>query len=503
MRIKKDKADFGLLYEYALTLTGSTSKLEPSYCDASITTWKNVGFYLTYFVFRYVLDCKSYEEALEVLSLDVLERYSIKHFYTKPGRMMIGIGSEEIGMTEEEIKESGIPTFEAELSGNQSEPAILWGAEVALDILYHDIPPEKQVETALAHPSKTAYTSRNKTMQSVLDAMNTFARKAFIWLLVPLMTLMLSMSHAKADEIRFDPDGNFVADGGINHYDGQSCQSREETKELEQRLSDKGFVLFEKGYISDEEYDLMADYVLPPYWRDEQNYPPQKHHIYVPADSYYDALNQIREGGATYWYTDLELSFGTVMIDYFTWDQIDLIGTESHSINELVDPDFVAYLEITSPVSCEVKLTQNYTGQYFMLYVANDKPLMVGISEGIYTVSAINDSGISMSDGYLVLEHERDTVENPMKYSLSKLTNKYGIHDSDISDKPNLDINSDGTFGDSYKTDVQEEKQQTAKKSDKNIASKGIKWIVGGSLILLVLVGVGIFIYYKRNRRGL
>ena len=85
-----DKMDKNLLYMYVSLLTGEQKQLHLfSRSEEELTEnevhkreaqAKNNGFYMVWFVYRYVLQCETLEEALALPANEVIEKYGLKSF---------------------------------------------------------------------------------------------------------------------------------------------------------------------------------------------------------------------------------------------------------------------------------------------------------------------------------------------------------------------------------------------------------------------------------------
>lgn len=143
-----DEWNPNLLYQYARNhnrtnetcqLTGSTSET----------------YYLIWFVFRYVLDCKTYEEALKYADESTFSKYGISDslFYRsyemaeEKTERLIAIGSEEFGKVIIKISEKSFYQ-----SSNKSR--IQNTIEFLLDIIYHRYNYLEQIECYIRHFSK-------------------------------------------------------------------------------------------------------------------------------------------------------------------------------------------------------------------------------------------------------------------------------------------------------------------------------------------------------------
>lgn len=73
-----DKMNYNILYEYADVIAGTKSNLDLHSTDEDERQKK--AYYIINFVYKYVLNCETLEEALSCTSDDLLKKYHLKHF---------------------------------------------------------------------------------------------------------------------------------------------------------------------------------------------------------------------------------------------------------------------------------------------------------------------------------------------------------------------------------------------------------------------------------------
>lgn len=94
-----DRLDLNLLYRYAQIVSGEASYLREPNKSTSSTEDKNTnsdrcqkGFYLFWFVFRYILKCETLEQALEYANEETLRKYCLLGYVkTRNAVMYIGL----------------------------------------------------------------------------------------------------------------------------------------------------------------------------------------------------------------------------------------------------------------------------------------------------------------------------------------------------------------------------------------------------------------------------
>ena len=97
-----DKMDKNLLYTYTSKLTNGghsrgyyiPSTTGNAECDElfDAEAKRKLAYYLIWFVYRYVLNCKTYEESLKYANLDVLKRYKLMPLFTNHPRPYVYVG---------------------------------------------------------------------------------------------------------------------------------------------------------------------------------------------------------------------------------------------------------------------------------------------------------------------------------------------------------------------------------------------------------------------------
>ena len=146
-----DKIDKNLLYTYAKGLTKENQiKLSRQLFDITNQTdndllenknyyiaekWKEVAYYLMWFVFRYVLKCETYEQAEQCVTKELLDKYNLLYLFEKR-RFYIGVyGINEIylNIADEDLED----------------------VKVVLEILYNRYEFFEQLECFIRHGTKT------------------------------------------------------------------------------------------------------------------------------------------------------------------------------------------------------------------------------------------------------------------------------------------------------------------------------------------------------------
>lgn len=91
-----DKMDKNLLYSYAQVLAGERKELHIIRSESDIEQAerkRKMTYYLTWFVYRYILECNTLEKALEYASEETLKKYKL-YSYIIHGNIYIGVDKE-------------------------------------------------------------------------------------------------------------------------------------------------------------------------------------------------------------------------------------------------------------------------------------------------------------------------------------------------------------------------------------------------------------------------
>lgn len=155
-----DKMDKNLLYIYVKSLyKGSCVSLSRQLFDLNnqiyedcpeknelyiAEKWKETGYYLIWFVYRYVLKCKTFEEAEMYATEEILKKYRLIPFFLRR-RLYIGV----YGMNE-------IYLYKAKKDDMED-------VKIVLEILYNRYDFFEQLECFIRRTSNTSGMSRSST----------------------------------------------------------------------------------------------------------------------------------------------------------------------------------------------------------------------------------------------------------------------------------------------------------------------------------------------------
>lgn len=315
----------------------------------------------------------------------------------------------------------------------------------------------------------------------------------------------------KGDRYKIDEEGNWFPLGGVNQYEGIEVQTREETLLLEQNLIANGYLLCSTDdmMISEAEFEALTNYHKS-FWfskyMDKESYAWSKCRVYVFKPSFTDFIEQTEDGWVNN-YTYREICESAVVIDYLIWDNKDKVGTISDAYNDNISDELAGYMEIRSPVDCEIKFWHSDTNRYYVFYISEDIPFKVKVIQGFYHIVEINSLSINnnvndagedtLPYNNQILIYDHCTFDNPYIIDLYDLCNKYNIKSIDISGKPDLSIDQNQNIPDitTESVNIDEESTIVQDKDKDNTKSEGFSWM---KLILWIILGVaiiGVIIY--------
>lgn len=331
--------------------------------------------------------------------------------------------------------------------------------------------------------------------------------KLYILLCVAFLFVFSITSYAETgDRYQIDEKGNFFPLGGINEFDGIKAQSREETRAMEANLIANNYLLCttDNKMINNAHYKLLVSSDKPfwfsQYLSNEDSYYWTLFRVYIFKPSFDDMMEQMEEGSIAS-YTHEEISASTVVINYSVWDDIERAGTISNEYNNNI-PEWYAtgYMEVHSPVDCEVTFWYSEADRYYVLYITKNKPFKIKLRQGCYHLVEINSLKVNNNIGNAgedtlpynnqIQIRQQHTEDCPYLIELYDLCDKYDISDVDISGKPDLSIDQNQDIPtESVEIDEESSVSQEDTKSNSFSWTKLIPWIV------LVVAIMGVIIY--------
>ncbi len=245
--------------------------------------------------------------------------------------------------------------------------------------------------------------------------------------------------NVKAKEAEFD-SGRIIVSGGRNEYDGIRNQSRQESKELAEKLSSENYVLISGSHkeISEEELRLLTDNDMSFFWftayleMDEDNY-----QVYVYRDSLKDYINAVQTDTFVPFQPyglDAELSYGAVMIDYSLWDSVEAVGTYSDEWGSRIqDNPYVGYLYVSTPVDVVITFESTTKKVYYEIPFSAENPQPVRMLYDTYIIRHINRLNVDSYEetlpfeNYIRISETHSDADNPYILSLYEFADKYDL----------------------------------------------------------------------------
>ena len=343
--------------------------------------------------------------------------------------------------------------------------------------------------------------------------------KQVIAIIFILMTIQpLTAYAATGDRYQFKEGGNWFAAGGYNKYDYIEAKTRDEANELELKVRAENYILVNSDnmQISYEDYKAIRDYKgywftkymehSDPIWNEVKVY------MYKPSFDEYIELVKSKSRDTM---LCEEINESTVVIDYRFFYYQEQVGTITDEYNDNI-PDYIkttGYMEIRSPVDCEIKVMRASTRTYHIFYVKKETPFLVRLVCDCYHI--VNVNGKELNDNIEVIGSGEDTLpfnnqiqilitnteDNPYVIELNDLTVKYKIKDANLNGKPDYSLLSENKTYE-YDIDIAEENTilydiSTDKEKENNSISQ--YWWVWIILGIVGVIGVVYLIVIVKN----
>lgn len=263
---------------------------------------------------------------------------------------------------------------------------------------------------------------------------------------IVLLANVLYAQPVYATEIAIDGEllqveegGHYFRAGGINTFDGDRCESREETAELERKLINEGYVVVsgEKRTISDADYQLIQEYkdYIPfgRYMNQNSEYYSSMCNVYIYKPIYNDMIEQLSENGKLDITTRCELSGSVCVANYTEWYHKERSGKLLNEFNDNIPQWYdTGFLLIKSPIDIRITMELMTENTFCELYARGGEPLLVKMKTGGYIVRSINTQGIETDEEALVYNNNvqvqlENTEENPYILELEKVIEKHAI----------------------------------------------------------------------------
>lgn len=315
--------------------------------------------------------------------------------------------------------------------------------------------------------------------------------------------------------------GRLIRQGGRNSIDGKKCESKEETEALEQRIRNENYILIstDDKDITDEEYEkYMSSTTAPPYVNElnktDFGWDMKMYRVYLYRPVFEQALQDIEKYDVIKSVTLSEIYESSVIIDYGFWYMKDKVGKPDNEFNNNI-PSYcdTGFLQITSPVACEIIILNSYIQSYYTFYVKANTPFLVKVKQGEYYINKINGVKISTKEDLLphtgiIWVQDENTEDNPFIIDLTGVIDKYEIQPQDISENEDLSWeNRDNIiYKEIYENiPVQEvivqEQEETEEPEDLlTTAINYAKWGLLICIILIVLILIGKNSFLKKEQ---
>lgn len=304
--------------------------------------------------------------------------------------------------------------------------------------------------------------------------------------------------------------GRLIRQGGRNSIDGRKCETKEETEALEARIRNENYILIstDDKDITDEEYNTYTSATTAPPFLDEIKHTAfgwdnKMYKVYLYRPVFEQALKEIEEYNVIKSITLSEIYESSVIIDYGYWYMKEKVGKQDNEFNDNI-PSFydTGFMQIISPVACEITILNSYEQGYYTFFVKADSPFLVKVKQGEYYIREINGTKIKLKEDLLphtgiIWVQEENTEDNPFVIDLTEIVAKYNIAPQDISTEEDLSWeNKDNIDYEEISDEISskevmiEETEVTPKEKDdfKSTAIRYIKWIFIIALVLLIIL---------------
>lgn len=342
---------------------------------------------------------------------------------------------------------------------------------------------------------------------------------AGVLLAVSQPAMLPAYAMEKPYEVQLSEDGNWIKEGGMNHYCGTALTSEEQAKETEEILKRDGYI--ELKELTDEEYEGFITNPATGWWFENYiktsddkrvEYYDNWFKIYVFEPSFRDWWESYEEVGEKANSVDvipkLEIENSSVVIDYRAWWSKDRIGSDlSNEINDGI-PSWCdsGYICITSPIDAEVTFELVDDSTFYTVYVSKDTPFRARFKYGAYHITEINGKELKAQDANCPLRNniavgwgDNLNLETPVDINIEKTVEAYNIQPIDLTGKPDRSLDKNQNLTGEEKTTLEEDKKEEAIQAEK---TNWFKRILIFLLIAAVCAGAGVYIFLDRKRKS-
>lgn len=316
---------------------------------------------------------------------------------------------------------------------------------------------------------------------------------------------------------QLSPEGNYVAEGGLNKYAGQRIKSVSDAQIVETRLRSELYI--ELSQLTAEQYAAFVEDEATYWWFERYIEDPEDPKygyygtnwvsIYIYEPSFMDWWEnyQNRGTGKNTRIPDMEIELSTVVLNYRDWWSIDRVGTDcSNELNDGIPSWYdTGYVTIISPIDVEIRMIHTAENTYYTLYVSAGKPFRVKMKYGGYHIVSINETEISSTDSTLPYNNnlqvgwgENIYEVTPFKIDITKTVEKYDIKDKDISGMPDRSLDQNQEISEE-KTVLEESEDEPTTEEKSHTGFFRILLLI---IISASVVGTIIVLAVLNKRRG-
>lgn len=334
-------------------------------------------------------------------------------------------------------------------------------------------------------------------------------KKILLSLLFFLLFFTFFGKVSYADLMYKYPDSDiFIRLGGLNRFQGKDAKTREEAQQIEFQMA--GCDYMSESELSEEERKIL---VQGNFWfscylkKNDFVKLYTKTYLYKPLID--KIFKEIADGQSLTHTRKGELMSSTVVIDYSHWHFNDLAGTFDDEVDDKIPSYYsTGYMQIISPVSCNIVVWNAELNRYYRFYVTKNTPFLVRLKSGSYHIVECNNMIVKnriSDDGEDTLPfknriqiNEDWTKENPYIVELEEFVIKYQLKDFEFTEETETER---PTFIPDVPTEQTQIKDtnKAKEKSDKNNFIQ-IFSIISLSLLILFVLMYGIMRYRRKYK---
>lgn len=242
------------------------------------------------------------------------------------------------------------------------------------------------------------------------------------------------------------PDSDiFIRIGGLNRFNGKDAKTREEAQQIEFQMA--GCDYMSESELSEAERKIL---IQGNFWFSSYLKKNDFVKLYTKTYLYRPLIEKIfketADGQLLTHTRKGELMSSTVVIDYSHWHFNDLAGTFDDEIDDMIPSYYsTGYMQIISPVSCNIVVWNAELNRYYRFYVTKNTPFLVRLKSGSYHIVECNNMIVKnriSDDGEDTLPfknriqiNEDWTKENPYIVELEEFAIKYQLKDFEFTEE--------------------------------------------------------------------